>query len=151
MFSPFLLRLRAPPRVPLHMPRLAKVTTGMIEVAPRRSGRTRTVVNYASQAATEGEPIDLGAGSPLTDLESEETTEPPPKKKQRRRVKVVEPVVYDIPPVETKTTTFEGTNQVSMSTLARAYKGPTRSFGIRTFHNSNSLVRHFDRTSARLV
>ena len=134
------------------MQRVTKVTTGSVEVAPRRSGRTRAVVNYASPAATEyGEPIDPSAESPLTDLESEETAGPPPKKKRRRRVKVVEPVVYDIPPVETKTTTFGGANQVSMSMFVRAYKRPNRSLGIRTFPNFNSLVQQFDRASARLV
>lgn len=54
--------------------------------------------------------MDLGTESPLTDLEPEESAEPPPKKKRRKRVKAIEPVVYDIPPVETKMATFKGTN-----------------------------------------
>lgn len=76
----------------------------------------RTAVDYVGQVAIEEHegPMDLGAESPLTDLESEETAEPLPKKKRRRRVKVVEPVVYDISPVETKTTSFKGTNGISM-------------------------------------
>ena len=54
--------------------------------------------------------MDPGTESPLTELESEGSAEPPPKKKRGRRVKVTEPVVYHIPPVETKTTTFKGTS-----------------------------------------
>lgn len=98
------------------MPRVAKATTGITGVATRRSSRARTAVNYASQVAVgePEEPTDLGSESPLTDLESEGSAEPPPREKRRRKAKVVEPVVYDIPPVETKTSTFKGMNGVQM-------------------------------------
>ena len=104
----FLPRLR----VPLKMPRVARVTT--VEVAPRRSGRVRTLVNYANNVAAEkyDEPMDPAAESPLTDLESDGSTQPLQKKKRRRKVKVTEPVVYDIPPVEKRTTSFKGTNKL---------------------------------------
>ena len=92
------------------MPRIARATAETPEAPTRESGRLRTVVNQAIQAAVEGpeELMDLGFESPLTDLESEGDTEPPPPKKRRRKAKVAEPVVYDIPPVETKTSTFKG-------------------------------------------
>jgi len=98
------------------MVRVARVSTETFEVTTRRSARARTVVNYASQVAAEEheESTDPGSESPLTDLESEGAAEPPPRKKRRRRAKVVEPVVYDIPPVETKTNTFKGTSGVKI-------------------------------------
>jgi len=98
------------------MVRVTRVPAETFEVTTRRSARARTVVNYASQEAAEDheEPTDPGSESPLTDLESEGATEPPPRKKRRRKVKVAEPVVYDIPPVETKTSTFKGTSEVKM-------------------------------------
>lgn len=107
-------------RVPFRMPSIARVTTGAVEVTPRRSGRTRTAVNYARLVAVEEHerPMDPGAESPLTDLESEEITEPSPKKKQKRRAKVMDPVVYDIPPVEIKTTSFKGTDWASLCVQA---------------------------------
>ena len=91
------------------MQRVARITAETAVAATRRSGRARTAVNYASQMAVEEheEAMDPGSESPLTDLESEGATEPAPKKK-RRRVKVVEPVVYDIPHVETKMSAFKG-------------------------------------------
>ena len=50
----------------------------------------------------------------LTDLEDEPTeVTASPKKKRQRRKKADEPVVYDIPPVETKETTFKGAPLVS--------------------------------------
>lgn len=54
--------------------------------------------------------IDTGNESPLTDLEDEEypqEVESTPKKRRRRK-KDLEPVVYDIPPVENKETSFRG-------------------------------------------
>src|SRR6266581_6279418 len=51
---------------------------------------------------------DLRSESPLTELEDEPPPSPSPPKKRRRKAKVVEPVVYDIPPVESKMTTFRG-------------------------------------------
>ena len=91
------------------MPRVARATKETTEVATRKSGRARTVANYVSQVAIQGpeNPLDPGSESPLTDLESEEDAEPPPKK-PRRNLKPAEPIVYDIPPVETKTSTFKG-------------------------------------------
>ena len=109
MFLLSLPHLRVPPRTTVHMPRVARVAAETVAATARRSGRPRTVANYASQTAVEEhkEVLDLGFESPLTDLESEGAVEPPPKRK-RRRVKVAEPVVHDIPPVETKTSAFKG-------------------------------------------
>lgn len=106
------------------MPPVAGATTGTMGVPPRRSGRTRTVVNYAPQVAAEERkrPTVSRAESPLTDPESDQVAEPPPKKKRRRRANLTEPVVYDIPPVETKTTSFKGTDWVSMHACSRVYK-----------------------------
>ena len=135
MFLLSLLHLRIPSRILFRM--VVRFTASTVEGTPRRSGRTRAIVNYARQVAIqepEG-PTDLGAESPLTDLESEETTEPLPKNKRRSRAKIVEPVVYNIPPVEIKTTTFKGTDVVSICALSRTYKQLFRSFGIRTLYN----------------
>lgn len=93
------------------MPRVARVSTEATGVTTRTLGRAQTVVNHASQTTARG-PTDSGSESPLTDLESEADTEPPPPKKRRRKGKVAEPVVYDIPPVETKTSTFKGKSGV---------------------------------------
>jgi len=92
------------------MPHVSGITPETTEVTTRKSGRARTVVNHASRVAVKGpeEAVDLGFESPLTDLESEGDAEPPPPKKRRRKAKVAEPVVYDIPPVKTKTSTFKG-------------------------------------------
>ena len=94
------------------MPRVARLTTETMEVATRRSSRARAVVNYASQMAVKGHenPIDPALESPLTDFEPEGSPEPPPPKKRRRKAKILEPVVYDIPPVEMKTSAFRGKN-----------------------------------------
>ena len=54
--------------------------------------------------------------SPLTELESEDQQQPQsPLRKRRRKTKpeVVEPVVYDIPPVQSRTTTYRGLVSVS--------------------------------------
>jgi len=120
------------------MPRVARTTADTTEVTTRRSGRSRAVVNYASQVAIEepGETTDPGSESPLTDLESEgeaDTKPPPPKK--RRKVKVAVPVVYDIPPVETKTSTFKGKKGVNIYMRTPVHKHLiSRSLGIRRFH-----------------
>lgn len=97
----------------------------------------RSVVNYAHQTLAEEDKgsMDLGNESPLTDLESEETAEPPAKKKRRRKMKVPEPVVYNIPPVETKTTSFKGKDGVLTLPWPQINKQPFRSFRICTFHN----------------
>jgi len=124
------------------MPRVARTTTETTKATTRGSGRARTIANHASQVAAKGpgEPVDLGFESPLTDLESQEDAEPPPPKKRRREAKVVEPVVYDIPPVETKMSTFKGKRGANI--YARIpihnYLFP-RSFGIRTFHGVDTV------------
>ncbi|KAK7682809.1 hypothetical protein QCA50_014193 [Cerrena zonata] len=71
---------------------------------PRRrtSTREKKPVSYADQQASN----DTRAESPLTDLEG--TDDVPKIPAKRRRKKDVEPVVYDIPPVESKETTFKG-------------------------------------------
>jgi hypothetical protein len=51
---------------------------------------------------------DSGSESPLTELEDSEEQSPCPPKKRRRKARVVEPVVYDIPSVESKMTAFRG-------------------------------------------
>lgn len=110
MFLLSLLPLRVPSRITGRMPRVARVATETVVAPTRRSGRSRTVVNYASQMVVEEdeEVMDPGSESPLTDLESEGAAERPRKQKRRRRVKVAEPAVYNIPSVETKTSTFKG-------------------------------------------
>jgi hypothetical protein len=50
--------------------------------------------------------ISESSESPLTELESEDHS--PPRKRRRRKTKVFEPVVYEIPPVESRTTTYRG-------------------------------------------
>ena len=99
------------------MPRAARVVTEAVATATRRSGRSRTAVNYSTGGQTgveeHKEAMDLSFEDPLTDLDSEGTTEPPQKRKQRRRTKAAEPVIYDIPPVETKTSTFKGESEDS--------------------------------------
>ena len=143
-----LLRLRVPPRILFRMPPVAGVTTGTMGL--RRSGRTRTVVNYAHQVTVEERegPIDTAVESPLTDLGSEGVAESPPKKKRRKRTNVIEPVVYDIPPVETKTTSFKGMDGVSMGAYSRVYTLKFRPFGIRAFRTpSMSYAKPIDRSS----
>lgn len=123
------------------MPRVARATTEKVVVATRRSTRSRTIVNYTSQLAVEEpeEVMDPGSKSPLTDLESEGVAEIPPKRK-RRRTKVTEPVVYDIPPVETKTSKFKGkSGNPGSRAESPAYNCLTpRSIGIRAFHMADA-------------
>ena len=76
----------------------------------RASSRKRKAVVYTEDAletevgaSQKDDPFD----GPLTDLDDEPAVDKTPKKR-RRRTKVKEPVVYDIPPVQTKTTTFKG-------------------------------------------
>lgn len=109
----FFLRLRVISGATVHMPRAARIATEAVVTANRRSGRSRNVVNYASQTAVEEheETMDLSFEGPLTDLDSEGTTEPPQKRRQRRRAAATEPIVYDIPPVKTKASTFKGENE----------------------------------------
>ena len=77
----------------------------------RSSTRKTKAVNYAEDRTqeTDGQAEDAFDG-PLTELEEDELVDedPAPKKKKRTRRKVLEPVVYDIPPVETIETSFKG-------------------------------------------
>jgi UV DNA damage endonuclease len=70
----------------------------------RSSRRIQTAQTKSPNLLLERE--DPGSESPLTELEDEQPPNPP--KKRRRKTKVVEPVVYNIPPVESKMTTFRG-------------------------------------------
>ncbi|KAH9968187.1 UV-endonuclease UvdE-domain-containing protein [Russula dissimulans] len=61
--------------------------------------------------------------SPLTELSDSDDQPADPPKKRRRKSKVAEPVVYDIPPVESKTTTFRGRlGYACLNTVLRASK-----------------------------
>ena len=73
----------------------------------RASARIKAAQTKSSNLQQEREE-DLGFESPLTELEDELPPSPSPPKKRRRKTKVVEPVVYDIPAVESKMTTFRG-------------------------------------------
>lgn len=81
----------------------------------RASPRKKRKVVYTELAVAgegdgaQGSKVDAGFESPLTDLDDDGPAEvKTAKKKQTRKQKVKEPVVYDIPPVETKPTTFNG-------------------------------------------
>ena len=86
------------------------------ELLRRMSARKKRKVVYTEEQLGEdelagtGEPKDdAGFESPLTELDDDPPVEEEaPKKKRTRRKKNAEPVVYDIPPVETKTSTFKG-------------------------------------------
>lgn len=93
----------------------------------RRSTRTR---KKAILVKPPPDIVDLGYESPLTELDDDEASLEPkaPSKKRRRRKKDVEPIVYDIPPVETKETTFKGNTIVSA--LVSSLTEQIRSIGI---------------------
>jgi hypothetical protein len=74
----------------------------------RASARIKAARTKSANFQQEEREEDLGSESPLTELEDEQPPSPSPPKKRRRKTKVVEPVVYDIPPVESKMTTFRG-------------------------------------------
>ena len=74
----------------------------------RASARIKAAQTKSPNFQQEEREEDLGSESPLTELEDEQPSSPSPPKKRRRKTKVVEPVVYDIPPVESKMTTFRG-------------------------------------------
>ena len=84
------------------------------DLAPRRktSTRARKPVSYAEQEATNEDGTNT-AESPLTEIEDKPKT---PAKK-RRTTKNTEPEVYDIPPVETKETSFKGRYSISLVEL----------------------------------
>ena len=75
----------------------------------RVSTRKKKTVVYTEEVVQGvDELLDDAFDGPLTDLEEDEAEEASPKKKRRSRKKVEEPIVYDIPPVETKETNFKG-------------------------------------------
>ncbi|KAH9993331.1 UV-endonuclease UvdE-domain-containing protein [Russula compacta] len=77
--------------------------------------------------------------SPLTELEDDQPALPP--KKRRRKTKAIEPVVYDIPPVESKTTTYRGRlGYACLNTVLRASK-PDSIFCSRTCR-INTILKH---------
>lgn len=80
----------------------------------RVSTRTKKKVVYTEEPVEEMNHVDDAFEGPLTDLEDDAVEDKSPRKKRKRRAKVVEPVVYDIPPVESKTTTFKGASEVSI-------------------------------------
>lgn len=83
----------------------------------RTSTRKKMKVVYTEevQDADEAEQDDAFDG-PLTDLDDAPAEEKLPKKR-KRRTKTQEPVVYDIPPVETKITNFKGMSFVAYSDI----------------------------------
>ncbi|CAL1710108.1 unnamed protein product [Somion occarium] len=98
----------------------------------RRSTRARKAVSYSQPDCVQE---DDGNESPLTELEEDELDKDlvkAPAKKRRRKTKDNEPVVYDIPPVEIKSTTFKGRlGYACLNTLLRALK-PDSVFCSRT-------------------
>ncbi|THH32849.1 hypothetical protein EUX98_g1369 [Antrodiella citrinella] len=134
--------------------------TVQIPPTPRRiSTRTKKEVSYAEVQAQDAEAVDAddttsspvktpkkrgrrkkeskddveGNESPMTDLDDDSyaASAQTPKKRQRRK-KEVEPTVYDIPPVEKKTTTFKGRlGYACLNTVLRAIK-PDSIFCSRT-------------------
>ena len=88
---------------------LRGLATDLQNMQRRASARIKAAQTKSVNLQQEREE-GLGSGfeSPLTELEDEQPLSPSPPKKRRRKTKVVEPVVYDIPPVESKMTTFRG-------------------------------------------
>ncbi|KAH9974004.1 UV-endonuclease UvdE [Lactifluus volemus] len=82
---------------------------------------------------------EKGEESPLTDLDDDQPVSPP--KKRQRKAKVVEPVVYDILPVESKTTTYQGVGlKACINTILRASK-PDPIFCSRTCR-IDTILKH---------
>lgn len=83
--------------------------------------------------------------SPLTELESEDQQQPQsPPRKRRRETKVVEPVVYAIPPVESRTTTYRGRlGYACLNTILRSSK-PDPIFCSRTCRIDTIYKRGLD-------
>ncbi|KAI0078030.1 UV-endonuclease UvdE [Panus rudis PR-1116 ss-1] len=99
---------------------------------PRKSGRAKKKVSYTEAPIAVDDAVDPGNESPLTDLDVESVEEPKSPTKKRRKRKPSEPVVYDIPPVEAKTTTFKGRlGYACLNTILRATK-PDAIFCSRT-------------------
>ncbi|KAM5546068.1 hypothetical protein V8D89_000194 [Ganoderma adspersum] len=119
-----------PPLPPLAVPPTGTALVSTPEEASafirRSSTRKKNTVDYAEDRlqGVDGRADDAFDG-PLTELEEDELVdeEPAPKKKRRARNKVVEPVVYDIPPVETMETSFKGRlGYACLNTVLRALK-----------------------------
>ncbi|OJT06819.1 UV-damage endonuclease [Trametes pubescens] len=116
----------------------------------RASPRKKRKVVYTELAiageddAAQESKVDAGFESPLTDLDDDGPAEAKlPKKRQTRKRKVKEPVVYDIPPVETKTTTFKGRlGYACLNTILRATK-PEPIFCSRTLRIDTILKPEF--------
>lgn len=87
---------------------LAGLATDHQNMQRRASAKIKAAQTKSPNFQQEEREEDLGSESPLTELEDEQPASPSPPKKRRRKTKVVEPVVYDIPPVESKMTTFRG-------------------------------------------
>ncbi|EIW53258.1 UV-endonuclease UvdE [Trametes versicolor FP-101664 SS1] len=116
----------------------------------RASPRKKRKVVYTELAiageddAAQESKVDAGFESPLTDLDDDGPADvKTPKKKPKRKQKVKEPVVYDIPPVETKTTTFKGRlGYACLNTILRATK-PEPIFCSRTLRIDTILKPEF--------
>ncbi|KAI9060043.1 UV-endonuclease UvdE [Trametes sanguinea] len=117
----------------------------------RVSARKKRKVTYTAEAidGLDEEAVDLKADarfeSPLTELDEDVPAEEeaPKKKRAARRKKNTEPVIYDIPPVETKTTTFNGRlGYACLNTVLRAMK-PEPIFCSRTLRIDTILKPEF--------
>ncbi|KAI0357706.1 UV-endonuclease UvdE [Trametes cingulata] len=117
----------------------------------RVSARKKRRVVYTEEVIVDEEDVpesqskqDSGFESPLTELDEEAPAEEAsPKKKRARRKKNAEPVVYDIPPVETKETTFRGRlGYACLNTVLRAMK-PEPVFCSRTLRIDTILKPEF--------
>ncbi|KAL7284751.1 hypothetical protein ACG7TL_002058 [Trametes sanguinea] len=117
----------------------------------RVSARKKRKVTYTEEAidgldeAADDLKADAGFESPLTELDEDVPVEEeaPKKKRAVRRKKNTEPVVYDIPPVETKTTTFKGRlGYACLNTVLRAMK-PEPIFCSRTLRIDTILKPEF--------
>ncbi|KAH9925003.1 UV-endonuclease UvdE [Epithele typhae] len=118
----------------------------------RVSPRSKKMVVYTEENATDEEVPGLAVlpsldafEGPLSELDEDPGDKAPPKKKRqrRRRRKNDEPVVYDIPPVETKTTTFKGRlGYACLNTILRALK-PEPVFCSRTLRIDTILKPDF--------
>ena len=92
-------------------------------LARRTSTRKKKAVVYTEDVLQEASDAEDDVfDGPLTELEEDGQVDekPTPKKKRRIRKKATEPIVYDIPPVETLETTFKGALSVgSLAVCAR--------------------------------
>ncbi|KAI1792678.1 UV-endonuclease UvdE [Ganoderma leucocontextum] len=113
-----------PPHTVLHMGAALVSSPEEAGALIRRSStRTKKSVDYAEDTVQKAD--DDAFDGPLTGLEEDELVDekPAPKKKRRTGKKAVEPVVYDIPPVETKETSFKGRlGYACLNTILRTLK-----------------------------